>query len=204
MIKKMKRALPRFPEPEKTWPEPIIPSLECMKPDLWRCYNEAEPEIEVLGLLHQLVLTLKPDCLLETGSKEGRMTEALAAAIQRNGFGTLWACDTDLTNVEKTRERIVGAKLTDHVVTFHGAGTSLIYTATDIDFAFIDSGEAQERMDEFRMVLPKMPAGGVVIVHDTGSNSPYIRRAFTDTANSLCLPYVMLDTPRGVAIVRKG
>ncbi len=202
MIKTMKDVRRSFGDRETTKPEVSEKSDLCPEPGLWRCYDGMASEVEVLELLHQLVVTLKPTLILETGCYLGHSTEALAAGCRRNGFGVVWTCDTEKDKAERTLARMAEKGLEKWVQSFKAKGVDLIETVTNVDFAFLDSDIGDARGREIDALVKRMDSGGVIVCHDTGTTHNDVRQSFLSSCVRNELQYVQFDTPRGVSIAR--
>lgn len=183
-------------------PEVSHPTEACPQPELWSCIDDQATELEVLDLLTALVVALKPKRIIETGCYDGYGTAALWHGCQRNRFGQIWTCDRDLNRTKATYERLrqSGVKGVSIVCC---SGIHMIRNVdAPIDFAFLDSGADEVRCDELKELLPKLSVSGVVVIHDVGIQHG-LRPHFLKTVDELRLEYITLDTPRGVALVRK-
>lgn len=183
------------------------PTPACPHPALWSCYDSEATELEVLDFLQTLVRMLKPEVVIETGCYRGHGTEKLAVGLSMNGFGHLWTTDIGIDKVEETKSRLKAHRLwpMDHVVTVrHGTGVQLIaQMSRQIDMAFLDSGPDEVRVEELKVLLPKLNKSGVVIIHDTGLQHG-LRSYFLEAVASMPgLQVFMFDTPRGLSLVRK-
>jgi hypothetical protein len=186
-------------------PEVSLPSPECPAPQRWRCYDNDATEVEVLEFLHALVRMLKPSVIVETGTYLGYGTAYLASACVETG-GTVHTAEVDTERSGKAATLAAERGLTN-IVFHHCAGTQMIETLPTIDFAFLDSVFGGVRIDELRLVLPRLSRGGIIAIHDTSSyHAPFggPRQGVLALAAELGLGLIMFDTPRGLALLRKA
>ncbi len=181
-------------------PEVSHPTNRCPKPTRWSCYDDMATEVEVIEMLTALVVMLKPEVVVETGCYKGYGTRALVDGVRKNGFGRVFTCDLQSEMIHNTLEMCGCSLLTVEQC----LGTELIAKLNTIDFAFLDSsGQAEVRMEEVRLTVPKLSLWGVIAVHDTGQTHPDFREALERTAAELDLDAVYFDTPRGFTILKR-
>ena len=182
-------------------PEVSHPTEACPEPELWTCVDDQATELEVLELLTALVVALKPRMLIETGCYDGWGTLALARGCQRNHFGSVFTCDVDKAKTHTTYE-VFKRQGMGGISIMTCTGKELIERLDQIDFAFLDSGADEVRCEELKTLMPKLSRSGVVVVHDVGIQHG-LRPHFFETVRELGLEFITLDTPRGLALVRK-
>jgi predicted O-methyltransferase YrrM len=191
-------------------PEVAIPTPECPNPADWRCYDEMSSEVEVLDLLYALVRCLRPKVVLETGTHRGLSTHHLTRAVRDNAFGHVHSCDVDIDVLSKARTLLLDDGLDPYATLWPMTGDQMIdQVGTGIegpvDFAFIDS-DILGRVSEARQLLPKLSRRGLIAVHDTNTyhsvkrNGP--RPGLIALTQELGLQMIMLDTPRGLSLLR--
>lgn len=180
------------------------PTLACPHPELWHCYDSEATEIEVLHALYALVIMLKPKIVIETGCYKGYGSEMIATGMAANNFGEFHTTDigVDMVGITTARLREKGVQ-GPNVFVHQGTGVQLIAKCPKpVDFAFLDSGADETRMEELRMLFPYLSQSAVVAVHDTGLQHG-LRSYFLATVQRMGLQYFMFDTPRGFSLVRK-
>jgi predicted O-methyltransferase YrrM len=140
--------------------------LERAKAEGWIYAGDMATEGEVLGLIHALVRISKPEVCVETGTYTGQGTLAIQQGLHDNNKGHLWT-------IEKEPHEYPAL---DRVTFIHGDSVEWTGGDTpwsrrecpvDIDFAFVDCGPPEIRVQAFANLLPKMNEGGLILVHDT-------------------------------------
>ena len=58
-------------------------------------YDSMSAEVEVLDFLKALVITLKPELVVETGTFSGLSTLRIAEGLKANGVGKIITCEYD-------------------------------------------------------------------------------------------------------------
>jgi predicted O-methyltransferase YrrM len=191
-------------------PEVAVPTPECPNPGDWQCYDEMSAEVEVLDLLYALVRSLRPKIVLETGTYLGLSTHHLARAVRDNGVGHVHSCDIDTDVLGKASTLLLEDGLGPYVTLWPLSGERLIELVgseieAPVDFAFVDS-LVHTRVSKTALLLPKLSQRGVILVHDTNSfhgttrNGP--RQGLIELSRRLGLQMIMLDTPRGLTLLR--
>lgn len=189
-------------EEEKIIPEMVTPTSVCITPQLWHAYDNMATEVEVLDLLYALVIALKPSVILETGCYHGHATERLLRAATVNGFGDVYTCDVDYKSIVATQNRVFHNY--PRVTIKQMDGLSLIAAmGYRVEFAFLDSGPDEIRTAELRAIYPKLTAGGVVAIHDTGIHGFLREKYLGPVLRELNMQHIYFDTPRGVTLCRK-
>ena len=124
--------------------------------------------IEEKMILHNAILELKPEVIVETGTHRGLTTLYMLEAVLENGKGHIHSFDPfewgQNGNFRKFPEL-------EKLVTFYQQrGDSC--EVKDIDFAFIDGWhEKLEVLSEMSKIFPNLKDGAHVYFHDTnGSN----------------------------------
>jgi predicted O-methyltransferase YrrM len=191
-------------------PEVAVPTPECPNSADWRCYDEMSSEVEVLDLLYALVRCLRPRVVLETGTYLGLSTHHLARAVRDNGVGHVHSCDIDIDVLGKAGTLLLEDGLAPYATLWPMRGEQMIDRVgseieAPVDFAFIDS-HIRTRVSETVRLLPKLSYRGVIAVHDTNTfhsaarNGP--RPGLIALTRELGLQIIMLDTPRGLCLLR--
>jgi len=76
-------------------PEYHRPTPECPHPERWHMYDSMSAEVEVLDFLKALVITIKPELVVETGTFSGLSTLRIAEGLRENGGGRVITCEWD-------------------------------------------------------------------------------------------------------------
>ena len=82
------------------------PTPECPHPELWKMMDSQTSELEVLDFLKSLVITIKPQLIVETGTFLGYGTLKMAEGLKENGFGRIITIEYDPAIFAKAKERI--------------------------------------------------------------------------------------------------
>lgn len=155
-------------------------------------------EVEVLHFLYQLMVTVKPGFVLETGSYHGESALHIARGLRANGHGSLVSIENDETCYEISRAAIEKAELGAWAKIVH-ADSRLFRLDADIDVLYCDSDPAI-RVKEIENFWPRLTPYSLILVHDvnTGTFLPQ-RQALL----GLGMHTVFLPTPRGLAMCQK-
>lgn len=186
----------------------------CQNTVLWQSYDEQSAECEVSEFIGALVRLLKPRVVVETGCYHGDTTLAIAQALQVNDRGQLYACDIDPDCLARTRSRIEEYdQIVEAAAKIHGGefnklpasivpqtGLELIENLKEIDFAFIDSGDADCRSRELNAAARRMKPFSVIALHDTAPQ----HMKMCQYAGAITLPGIYLNTPRGLSLFVKN
>ena len=183
-------------------PEALKPRPECPEPGRWVAPDEWASETDVSVFLGNLVRLLKPDLVLETGTYTGHTACEMGVALRELGRGRLVSIELDRHRVKEATTRVSGLPV-DVLM-----GSSLSYTPTGpIDLLFIDS-EFPIRMDEVRRFQAWASPRCVVVAHDSAvpTNYPgvpaFLEAMQAVVAEGVVLPWLLLPTPRGLALTR--
>lgn len=177
------------------------PTPECPNPELWHMADSQSTEIEVLDFLKALVITIKPQLIVETGTFLGYGAIALAQGLKANGFGRLITIEFDPAIYAKAKERIAAAGLSDWVEARNESSTETKIDGT-IDLLFSDSALAI-REQEIRRLLPQVSPHGLIAIHDASSHFKIVREAALRMEKEGLISVVMLPTPRGLVLAQK-
>lgn len=177
------------------------PTPECPSPQLWHMADSQSTEIEVLDFLKALVITTKPNLVVETGTFIGYGAIALAQGLKSNGFGRLITIEFDPAIYPKAKERIEAAGLADWVESRNESSTETKVDGT-IDLLFSDSALAI-REQEIRRLLPQVSPHGLIAIHDASSHFKTVREAALRMEREGLISLVMLPTPRGLVLAQK-
>jgi predicted O-methyltransferase YrrM len=174
---------------------------ECPHPERWHMYDSMTAEAEVLGFLRTLVITLKPNLIVETGSFLGVSTVWMAEGLRSNGFGRIVSCEFDSVVFAKAQEKIAASGLAEWIDLRNGSSLELEVPGT-IDLLFSDS-DHDIREQEVRRFLPQISPTGLILMHDASSHPGTVRQAALRLEAEGLISTVLLPTPRGLAIAQK-
>src|SRR5512146_3061482 len=149
-------------------PETSEPTLECPQPHLWNQYDVATAELEVLDFLTQLVRTIKPRLVVETGTYRGISACYIAKALKENGRGRLVTCETTPKDYERARKLLEKAKLSD-VAECRLTSSLDLNIEAPIDLLFSDSSP-DFRISEIEHFWPLPSPTSLILVHDVASS----------------------------------
>lgn len=191
-----------LPLPRAESPEPHPAWAECLEPTRWRSWDDQSVEEEVAWFLTALVLLLKPDVIVETGTGLGRSTVALAAGLKALGRGRLWTIEVN----DALFEEAVCQLMHSHVLDWVKAVTTVtlddvLRMCGPVDLFFCDSA-ITGRGEEVRRVLPCLSRRGVIAVHDTSFHHKTPREELERLSGEFNLSLLHLPTPRGLTLTR--
>jgi predicted O-methyltransferase YrrM len=182
-------------------PEYHRPTPECPEPERWRMYDSMTAEYEVLAFLQQLVETLKPKLIVETGTFMGISTLKLAEGLKANGAGKVITCEYDPVVYARAVERIEASGLKDWIDARNESSLEMKVDG-QIDMLFSDS-EPELREAEVRRYLPMLRPNAVILIHDASSHLKTVREAALKLEREGLISVVLLPTPRGLVIAQK-
>jgi predicted O-methyltransferase YrrM len=188
-------------EGESCQPEYTPPTPECPHPERWTMLDSMTAEIEILEFLKQLVLTLKPELIVETGTFTGRSAIKMAEGLRSNGFGRIVTCEFDAHVYARAKERIDSSGLGLWIECRNLSSLDLRVEGV-IDLFFSDSDLAI-REQEIRRFLPQMNPHGLILMHDTSSQYKVAREAAFRLEQEGLISMVLLPTPRGLMMAQK-
>jgi predicted O-methyltransferase YrrM len=171
------------------------PSPWCPHPGWWHAPDDQATEQEVSELAAAFVRAIQPDLAVETGTYRAHTARVIAAALARNGHGTLLTVekDPDLAAAAAGLLRRLPAEV------LCGASPGVLPAALAgqrVQFAWLDSGPAV-RGKELAVLLPFLDAGAVVGVHDTRPGRPPAA-----ALDPRIFDVLTLRTPRGVSFAQ--
>jgi len=158
-------------------------------------------EVEVLDFLKQVVLTLKPELIVETGTFIAASTIKMAEGLRENGSGKLITCEFDPLVYAKAKERVASSGLQDCIECRNQSSLDMQINGT-IDLFFSDS-HLPIREDEIRRFLPQINPNGLILMHDTSSHYKIAREAAFRLEQEGLISMVVLPTPRGLMMAQK-
>jgi prolipoprotein diacylglyceryl transferase len=174
---------------------------ECPHPERWHMYDSMSAEVEVLDFLKALVITLKPELVLETGTFSGLSTLHLAEGLKANGFGRVITCEYDAKVFAAARDRFEGSGLGNWIDARNESSLE-IKVEGRIDLLFCDS-DAPLREQEVRRFLPQMNPHGVILMHDASSAMKTVREGALKLEREGLLSVLLLPTPRGLVMAQR-
>ncbi len=177
------------------------PTPECPHPELWKMMDSQTSELEVLDFLKSLVVTIKPQLIVETGTFLGYGTLKMAEGLKENGFGRIITIEYDPAIFAKAKERIEASGLGDWIE-FRNASSLDTRIDGAIDFLYSDS-ELKIREQEIRKFLPQLDPRGLIAVHDASSHFQIVREAALRLEQEGLISVIMLSTPRGLVLAQK-
>lgn len=171
------------------------PTAECPHPEHWSMHDAMTAEVEVVDFIAQLVRTIKPRLVVETGTHKGFTARAIGAALRENGFGKLITCEVDTKLFSEAKERIELAGLSAIVDVRNVSSLELVVDGK-IDLLFCDS-DVNIRLDEVNRFAPVMSPNALILIHDVSTGSGAAIRRSVDACG---IQRIFLPTPRGLAI----
>ena len=131
-------------------------------------------------VIYSLVLSVKPDCVVEIGSAYGYSTCFIAAALQRRQRGILFSIDphekTEWNDGKQTddtytivRKRLLILRLSGFVEMIRAYSYQAVENwSRPIDILLIDGSHTYEDVkQDFEKFLPHVIPGGYIAFHDT-------------------------------------
>jgi predicted O-methyltransferase YrrM len=181
--------------------EATASTRECPHPERWQMVDAQSAEIEVLDFLKSLVVTIKPDLIVETGTFIGHSAIKMAEGMKINGFGKIITVEYDPAVFAKAKQNIDGSGLGNWIEYRNASSLDTKIDGT-IDILFSDS-DSNIREAEIRRFLPQVKTRGLVLVHDASSHFKVVRDAALRLEQEGLLSVVLLSTPRGLVVAQK-
>ncbi|MGA8220031.1 MAG: class I SAM-dependent methyltransferase [Candidatus Acidiferrales bacterium] len=182
-------------------PEYSQPTPECPHPERWRMYDSMTAEFEVLDFLKALVVAVKPELVVETGTFLGTSTLRIAEGLRENGFGRIITCENDPKVFEEAKKRFEKSGLADWIELRNESSLEMKIEGT-IDLLYCDS-DLPLRETEVRWFLPQINPNGLILMHDASSALKTVREGAQKLEREGLLSVVLLPTPRGLVIAQK-
>ena len=179
----------------------VPPTPECPHPERWQMLDPESAEIEVLALLHALIVAVKPELIVETGTFVGHSAIKIAHALRANGFGRLITLEYDSAVFQKAKQNI-DASGVGRWIDYRNASSLDSSIDGPIDILFSDSN-VNIREQEVRNFLPQIRPNGLVLIHDASSHFKVVREAAFRLESEGLLSVVLLSTPRGLCLAQK-
>jgi predicted O-methyltransferase YrrM/protein-S-isoprenylcysteine O-methyltransferase Ste14 len=176
-------------------------TAECPHPERWKMLDSMTAEVEVLDFLKSLVMTVKPELVVETGTFVGLSAIKMAEGMKANGFGRIITCEFDPVVFQKAKERIAASGLSEWIECLNESSLDMKIDGT-IDIFFSDS-DIPIREKEIRKFLPQINPNGIVLTHDASSHYKIVREAALRLEEEGLLSVVLVATPRGLVIAQK-
>jgi D-alanine-D-alanine ligase-like ATP-grasp enzyme len=121
-------------------PESTVPSAHCDKVHLYTMSDRVSAETEMLQFLKALVILLKPDFILETGTYKGSTALAMVDGLLANKFGNLVTLEIDASVVKALKPQF-----SQYPVEILAVNSLDYYPSKEIDILFLDSHRASSR-----------------------------------------------------------
>jgi len=182
-------------------PEWAPRTAECPHPERWTMFDSMSAEVEVLEFLKHVVLTLKPELIVETGTFVGQSTIKMAEGLEANRLGRIVTCEFDPLVFAKAKQQIE-ASAVSHRIECRNQSSLELKVEGKIDLFFSDS-ESTIREQEIRNFLPQISPQGLILMHDTSSHFKVAREAAFRLESEGLISMVVLPTPRGLMIGQK-
>jgi predicted O-methyltransferase YrrM/uncharacterized membrane protein len=176
-------------------------TAECPHPERWKMLDSMTAEVEVLEFLKSLVMTVKPELVVETGTFMGLSAIKMAEGMKVNGFGRIVTCEFDPVVFQKAKERVAASGFAAWIECRNESSLDMKIDGT-IDIFFSDS-DIPIREKEIRKFLPQINPNGIVLTHDASSHYKIVREAALRLEEEGLLSVVLVATPRGLVIAQK-
>jgi predicted O-methyltransferase YrrM len=176
-------------------------TAECPHPERWKMVDSMTAEVEVLDFLKSLVMTVKPELVVETGTFMGISAIKMAEGMKENGFGRIITCEFDPVVFQMAKERIQASGLGGWIECRNESSLDMKIDGT-IDIFFSDS-DIPIREKEIRRFLPQINPNGIVLTHDASSHYKIVREEALRLEEEGLLSVVLVATPRGLVIAQK-
>jgi hypothetical protein len=174
---------------------------ECPHPERWHMYDSMSAEVEVLDFLKAIVITIKPELVVETGTFSGLSTLRIAEGLKQNGVGRVVTCEWDKKVYEAAKKRFAESDLGKWIEARNESSLEMKVAGT-IDMLFCDS-DPELREQEVRHFLPQMNPYGVILIHDASSHMKSVREGALRLEAEGLISVLLLPTPRGLVLAQK-
>ena len=182
-------------------PEYHRPTLECPHPERWHMYDSMSAEVEVLDFLKALVITIKPELVVETGTFSGLSTLRIAEGLKQNGVGRVVTCEWDKKVYEAAKKRFRESGLGKWIEARNESSLEMKVEGR-IDMLFCDS-DVPLREQEVRRFLPQISPFGLILMHDASSAMKSVREGALRLEAEGLISVLLLPTPRGLVLAQK-
>lgn len=177
---------------------------ECLHPERWTCEDEYAVEAEVADFLTALTQMIKPEYAVETGTYHGISAVAIARGLKANGRGLLISVEREAESVAEASGRLEREGLLPWVGLIVGDSLDFLgAVGVPVDLFFSDS-DLTIRGEEIAVIVSKLSARGVIVVHDTSPTHQIVRRDLDRLAAQGLLSVIHLPTPRGLTLARRS
>lgn len=174
---------------------------ECPHPERWHMYDSMSAEVEVLDFLKALVITVKPELVVETGTFSGLSTLRIAEGLKQNGVGRVITCEWDKKVYDAAKRRFAESGLTRWIDARNESSLEMKVDGR-IDMLFCDS-DPELREKEVRRFLPMMNPYGLILIHDASSHMKSVRDGALRLEAEGLASVLLLPTPRGLVLAQK-
>lgn len=182
-------------------PEWAHATPECPFPEKWHMVDAQSAELEVLDFLKSLVITSKPDLIVETGTFIGHSAIKMAEGLRDNGFGRIITIEYEPAVFAQAKQSIDASGL-GRWIEYRNASSLETDIEGAIDILYCDSA-LHIREKEIRKFLPQIKPRGLVLVHDASSQFKVVRETAFKLEQEGLLSVVLLSTPRGLVVAQK-
>ena len=182
-------------------PEYHRPTPECPHPERWHMYDSMSAEVEVLDFLKALVITIKPELVVETGTFSGLSTLRIAEGLKQNGVGRVVTCEWDKKVYEAAKKRFTESGLGKWIEARNESSLEMKVEGR-IDMLFCDS-DVPLREQEVRRFLPQISPFGLILMHDASSAMKSVREGALRLEAEGLISVLLLPTPRGLVLAQK-
>jgi prolipoprotein diacylglyceryl transferase len=174
---------------------------ECPHPERWHMYDSMSAEVEVLDFLKALVITVKPELVVETGTFSGLSTLRIAEGLKQNGVGRVITCEWDKKIYEAAKKRFAESGLGKWIEARNESSVEMKVDGR-IDMLFCDS-DVPLREQEVRRFLPQISPYGLILMHDASSAMKSVREGALRLEAEGLISVLLLPTPRGLVLAQK-
>ena len=175
-------------------PESTIPSSHCPKVALYTMVDRISAESEILVLLRALVISLKPQLILETGTYRGSTASAMLQGIEYNQYGEIITLEAD-RELAKNAQREIDSS---HIKIIHINSLDYI-PEKPIDLLYLDSSRPT-RIKEFWHFKEYLSSNAIIIWHDSAPEHACVYKDINDLYNKGIIDRILFNTPRGITI----
>ena len=175
-------------------PESTIPSSHCPNTRLYTMVDRISAESEILVLLKALVISLKPQFILETGTYHGSTASAMLQGIEYNRYGELITLEVDRQLAQKVQKEIDSPNI--KIINTN----SLEYIPEKpIDLLYLDSSRPI-RIKEFWYYKKYLSSNAVIVWHDSAPEHTCVYEDINNLYNMGIIDRILFNTPRGFTI----
>jgi len=182
-------------------PEYHRPTPECPHPERWHMYDSMSAEVEVLDFLKALVLAIKPELVVETGTFSGLSTLRIAEGLKENGVGRVITCEWDKKVYDAAKKRFAESGLNKWIDARNESSLEMKVNGR-IDLLFCDS-DVPLREQEVRRFLPQINPFGLILMHDASSAMKSVREGALRLEAEGLVSVLLLPTPRGLVMAQR-